>query len=290
MSAPSAKGPPVTGAAQVAGVAGWPIAHSLSPVLHNAWIAAAGLDAVYAPFAVRPEQAAAAFKSIAALGLRGLNVTVPHKEAALAAADEATPTAQRIGAANLLTVREDRSLLADNTDAHGFLDGLARAGVQTGERAVLLGAGGAARAVVAALADAGWRALVIVNRDQAKAAALCALATDLGLPAQALGWDKVAEALNGAGLVVNATSLGMTGAPPLEVDLSNVAAGGAVYDLVYTPRETALLKAARARGLVAVEGLDMLIGQARPSFEAFFGAAPPESIDARALLEQALGG
>lgn len=261
------------------------MAHSLSPTLHGAWIAAAGIDAVYSAYALPPDAAEAMLRALPATGLRGVNVTVPHKELALKAADVATPAASRIGAANLLTVDDRKRIVADNTDAYGFLDGLRRAGADAAGTAVMLGAGGAGRAVIAALADSGCSELRIVNRTLDKAKALASLAAGLGLKAGVYPWTDASIACEGARLLVNATSLGMHGAASLDIpDLRRLAADAAVYDLVYVPRETGLLQAARALGLKAVEGLDMLIGQARPSFEAFFGAAPPESVDARALL------
>jgi shikimate dehydrogenase len=259
--------------------------HSLSPTLHGAWIAALGLDAAYRAYAVPPDEAEGALRALAQSGLAGVNVTVPHKEVALAVAERPSARAARIGAANLLTLDDDGRLAADNTDALGFLDGLVRAGADARGPAVLFGAGGAARAVVVGLADAGCTEIRLVNRTAAKARVLAALAESLGVAASVHDGSDAAAALDGARLLVNATSLGMKGAPALDVpDLGRLALGAAVYDLVYVPRETALLKAARARNLKAIEGLDMLIGQARPSFEAFFGVDPPDSVDARALL------
>lgn len=274
---------------RVAGVVGWPVAHSLSPTLHGAWIAALGLDAAYKAFAVSPEDAPAALRSLPETGLAGVNVTVPHKATALQAADRVSQRAERIGVANLLTVMPRGEIQADNTDALGFLDGMARAGVDGRGPAVVLGAGGAARAVAVALAEAGCQDIRFLNRSVEKAQQLADLAKSCGIEETAARpWSDAADVLRGARLLVNATSLGMHGSQPLDVpDLLLLAEDAAVYDLVYAPRETELLKTAKACGRVAIEGLDMLIGQARPSFEAFFGVAPPESIDARALLAQA---
>jgi len=282
----------ITGAARVAGVAGWPVAHSLSPTLHNTWIAAAKLDAIYVPFAIAPETASAAFRSLPALAIAGVNVTVPHKETALSVADVVTERARIIGAANLLTVDRDGGLRADNTDALGFLYGLEKSGADASGPCVILGAGGAARAVVAALADAGCAQLRIVNRSVERARDLAALAEQLGISATTHAFDAVGDAAKGARLLVNATSLGLKdGAPldlPIDIVLGGLAPGAAVYDLIYTPLETPLLRDARAAGLTAIDGLNMLIGQARPSFEALFGVAAPASVDARALLEAKL--
>jgi shikimate dehydrogenase len=284
----SSEGGPARTAGRIAGVVGWPVEHSLSPTLHAAWIAALGLDAAYSAFAVPPEEAESALRNLAATGLVGVNVTVPHKEVALTVAERPSPRASRIGAANLLTLDADGHLAADNTDALGFLDGLVRAGHEAVGPVAILGAGGAARGVVVALADAACAEVRLVNRTPAKARVLAALAESLGVAASVHAWTEAPVALTGARLLVNATSLGMRGAPALEVpDLSRLTPDAAVYDLVYAPRETALLAAARACGLKAIEGLDMLIGQARPSFEAFFGVAPPDAVDARALLANA---
>lgn len=274
---------------RLAGVVGWPVSHSLSPTLHGAWLAALKLDAEYRAFAVPPDQATRAFRGLPGTRLAGVNVTVPHKETALAAADLVTDRARRIGAANLLTLDKDGRIRADNTDSLGFLDGLVRAGADAVGPAVVLGAGGAGRAVVVALAEAGCGDIRILNRTLDKAEALVELARSCGVAeASAHPWSDAARALDGARLLVNSTSLGMKGSAPLEIpDLSRLAGDAAVYDLVYVPRETELLRAARAAGLKAIEGLDMLIGQARPSFEAFFGVAPPLSVDARALLADA---
>jgi shikimate dehydrogenase len=270
---------------RLAGVVGWPVAHSLSPTLHKAWIAAAGIEANYRAFALPPDGAAEALARLPETGLAGVNVTVPYKAIALEIASEATERAKRIGAANLLTVDARGRILADNTDALGFLDGLIRGGGDVMGAVAVLGAGGAARAVIVALADAGCREVRLVNRTAEKAQALVELAEASGMRASSLPWTDASRALSGAHLLVNATSLGMTGSPALPaLDVSRLAEDAAVYDLVYAPRETALLTTARLQGLTGIEGLDMLIGQARPSFEAFFGRRPPETVDARALL------
>jgi shikimate dehydrogenase len=285
MSKPDAE---KTNKTRIAGVVGWPVGHSLSPTLHRAWIAAARIDADYQAFAIAPDDAASALSRLPETGLVGVNVTVPYKTVALEIAQEVNDRARRIGAANLLTVDARGHIVADNTDAFGFLDGLIRSGADVAGPAAVLGAGGAARAVVVALADAGCRDLRLVNRTPEKAGALIQLARELGVKGVIYGWADAAKALAGAHLLVNATSLGMTGETSLpSLDLSRLAEDGAVYDLVYAPRETALLTAARLQGLHAIEGLDMLIGQARPSFEAFFGRPPPETVDARALLANA---
>jgi shikimate dehydrogenase len=261
--------PILTGHARLAGVLGWPVAHSRSPRLHGFWLERHGLDGAYLPLPVRPERFAEAVRALADLGFRGANVTIPHKEAAFALCDVVGHSARRAGAVNTLVFREGR-IEGSNTDGFGFLENL-RAAVP-GWRAeagpaVVLGAGGSARAIAAALLDAGCPRLTLVNRTRARAEAL----------ARALGGPvAVAERppLEGAALLVNTTSLGMQGQPPLDLDLSPLPAGAVVADIVYVPLETPLLARARARGLAAVEGLGMLLHQARPGFEAWFGVAP----------------
>jgi shikimate dehydrogenase len=265
-----------------AGVAGWPVAHSLSPTMMNAWLEAAGIPARYAAFEVSPDQFEQTARALPGLGVRGINVTLPHKEAALALADAASETARRIGAANVLLTTAEGGLFADNTDVAGVRAALGEGGDAGAGPAVLIGAGGAARAALAVLAGTD-REIRIVNRTPARARTL----------ADAFGVDAViyesagAEALADAALIINATSLGMTGQPALEIALDAAAPDALVFDMVYDPLETPLLAAARASGRRAVDGLAMLIGQARPSFEAFFGAAPPD-IDIRARLVEEL--
>jgi shikimate dehydrogenase len=261
--------PILTGHARIAGVLGWPVAHSRSPRLHGLWLRRHGIDGAYLPLPVRPEHFATAVRSLADLGFRGANVTIPHKEAAFAACDEVAPSARRAGAVNTLVFRDGR-IHGSNTDGFGFLANCldcAPGWTPAAGPAVVLGAGGSARAITAALLDAGCPKVTLVNRTPARAEALAAA---LGGPV------AVAERppLAGAALLVNTTSLGMQGQPPLEIDLAALPAGAVVADIVYVPRETALLAAARARGLVAVEGLGMLLHQARPGFAEWFGVQP----------------
>jgi shikimate dehydrogenase len=275
-----------SGAARLAGVIGWPVAHSLSPRLHNTWLHRYGIDGVYIPLAVRPEDFADALLSLPKLGFRGVNVTVPHKERALALVQEATPEARRIGAVNTIVVGEDGSLIGGNTDAFGFLENLrdGQAGWRArGIRAVVLGAGGAARAIVVALCDEGAAEIRLVNRTLARGQSLAA---DFGGPIRALPWSERQRALTGADLVVNTTSLGMDHQPPLDLDVSSLPGDAVVCDIVYAPRETALLAAARARGNRCVGGLGMLLHQARPGFAAWFGRMPELTDD---LAEHLLG-
>lgn len=268
----------------IAGVLGWPISHSRSPLLHRHWIAAAGVDAVYLPFAVRPERFAAAASGLAALGVAGVNVTIPHKEQALSHADSATPAARAIGAANMLTVGADGRLAADNSDAFGFLAHLTATISNDPKRfdpALIIGAGGVARAAVYALADFGVERIVILNRTRSRAEALAALYTQ----AEAVTHDDAAEAIATARLVVNATSIGMqSDETPIDVSLSP--SDAILFDTVYTPLETALLRAARQRGLATVDGLGMLMHQARAGARLWYGVDIPPDDALRAVLER----
>jgi len=275
-----------SGAAIVAGVVGAPVAHSLSPLIHSAWIDAAGLDAGYVPFSPPTARFADFIEGLRGGAIRGLNATVPFKEAALARADRGSDRARRAGAANLLLFERAGPILADNTDGEGLLGALAAAGAGFDVRAgpaVILGAGGAARGAAAALADAGAPEVRIVNRTAARA---LALAASLGEPVRAVG--SAVEALAGARLIVNATTLGLGGGPGPEVPFERAARGAVALDMVYRPLRTEFLERAARAGLVTVDGLAMLVGQARPSFLAFFGADPPP-VDVRALCEAALG-
>ncbi len=268
----------ITGGARVAGIVGRPVVHSLSPVIHNAWLEAAGIDAVYAAFSPEDE---AGFEALVAAGragmLAGVNVTSPFKEQAFALADEASATARAAGAANILVFRDGR-VRADNADGLGMLLAIqaqAPGVVLKGSPVVILGAGGAARGAAATLAGAGAQ-VRIVNRTRDRAEALAA---DLGAGV------TVAEgpaAFDGAVLVVNALSI------QPELDLGLLQPGTAVMDMTYKPVVTPLLRAAREAGLATVDGLGMLIGQAGPSFEAIFGVAPPD-LDPRPVLLAHLG-
>lgn len=265
-----------------AAVAGWPVDHSLSPVMHAEWLKAAGIEAAYERRAVPPEYAVKALTALMAdPACLGLNITLPHKGLALSLADAPDSAARTIGAANLLYERNG-AVHASNTDSAGFLYGLAQQAPDLtleGAGALVLGAGGAARAAIHALKGEGARVRV-ANRTAEKAQRL---ARTMGV--EAVDWPADPQR---ADLIVNATSLGLGGAGAPPVDLMRAKQGAVVYDLVYRPLETPLLRLAREAGLETVDGLDMLIGQARPSFEIFFGAPPPE-IDIRARLLEALG-
>lgn len=276
----------ITGAAMVAGIVGRPVTHSLSPVLHNAWIEAAGLNAVYAPLAPTADGFRALVDGLRGGVIRGVNVTIPFKQEALAAADTLSDRARLAGAANLLLFREDGSIYADNTDGLGMLGALAvqapgfdpKAG-----SAVILGAGGAARGAAAALFLAGAPEVRIINRTPERAEAL---ARDIGPAVKAVTGDG---ALADANLIVNATSLGLGGGPGPDISLALAPKTAVVLDMVYKPLRTELLERAVGLGLRTVDGLEMLVRQAVPSFETFFGQAPPAGVDVRALALKALG-
>ncbi len=268
----------ITGAAMVAGIAGNPVAHSLSPVIHNAWLAAGGIDGAYVPFAPAD---AAGFEALVAAGraglIMGLNVTAPFKEQAFALADQATAAARLTSSANILQFENGR-VLADSSDGVGLMRGLKEQAPDldvAGRPVVMLGAGGAARAGSGALVEAGAE-VRIVNRSPERAQALAA---DLG-PSVRVMADG--DAFDGAALVINALSV------PPSIDFDRIAPGTVVMDMTYKPLATPFLTAARERGLPTVDGLAMLIGQAAPSFEALF-RRPPPPLDLRALLMTHLG-
>jgi shikimate dehydrogenase len=277
----------ITGATAIAGIAGSPVTHSMSPVLHNAWLAAAGIDGAYVPFAVPADGFTAFAKGLRGGVVRGINVTIPFKEEALALADTADDLARLSGAANLLTFAPDGTIAARNTDGPGMLAALSLLAPgfdPAAGPAVILGAGGAARGAAAALVLAGAPQVRLVNRTRAKAQAL---ADALG--GKATVFEEGPAALAGANLIVNATSLGLGGGPGPAVDFSAAPASAVVMDMVYKPLDTQFLQTARASGLRTVDGLEMLIRQAVPSFEAFFGRPPPADLDVRVLALTFLG-
>jgi len=248
--------------------------HSRSPILFEHWFRATGIAGRYVPLAIRPERFAEVYKALPHAGFRGINVTIPHKLDALRLADEASAAARAIGAANMIRFGADGRIVADNTDAFGFIENLRHAvpdwRAATGP-ALVLGAGGASRAILHGLLAEGAPEIRLTNRTHDKA---MALAEQFGPRVTCVDWAERAAAGEGVALVVNATSLGMTGKPPLEMLLDAVPAGAVVNDIVYVPLETPLLAEARRRGLRPVDGLGMLLHQARPAFRAWFGTDP----------------
>jgi shikimate dehydrogenase len=278
----------LSGRTRVAGVMGWPVAHSLSPRLHGHWLLRHGIDGAYVPMPVLPERLEQALRALPAMGFAGVNLTIPHKEAALALMDHLSPVAERIGAVNTVVVEADGTLSGDNTDGLGFIAALSQSGAgwraEAGP-AVVLGAGGAARAVAVALLDAGAPEVRLLNRTPERARAL---ADELGGSVHGLEWAERSAALDGAALLVNTTSLGMRGQPPLVLPLEALPRTALVTDVVYTPLITPLLALAQARGNPVVDGLGMLLHQARPGFRAWFGVDPAVDDDLRTVVAAGL--
>lgn len=264
-----------------AGVMGWPVDHSRSPALHGFWLATYRIEGSYERLPVKPDELSAALRALPENGFAGVNLTVPHKEAALASLDAISPAARRIGAVNTVFVAADGRLTGTNTDAYGFITNLKAGAPQwhaASGAAIVLGAGGAARAVCVALQDEGVREIRIINRTLARAEAL---AGALGGGCVAAPWAERALRLKDANLLVNTTTLGMKGQEPLDLDLGALPPAATVNDIVYVPLETALLKAARARGNPTVDGIGMLLYQAQPGFAGWFGRKPEVTPDLR---------
>ena len=271
-------------------VIGWPVEHSRSPVIHRYWLKQYGIAGAYEKEAVRPEDLRQFLGSLDARGYVGANVTLPHKEAALRLAAVADEAARTIGAANTLWLDEAGRLNASNTDAYGFMTNLnaGAPGWNEGRRPVMvLGAGGAGRAVLHGLLAEGASRILLANRTAARAQEL---ATAFGGAVTVVDWRERNRALAGCGLLVNATSLGMTGKEALDLDLDSLPPDAVVADLVYSPLETRLLAAARGRGNRAVDGLGMLLHQAVPGFERWFGVRPAVTGELRAQVAASLGG
>ncbi|EKM98727.1 MULTISPECIES: shikimate dehydrogenase [unclassified Acidocella] len=258
----------LSGSARLAGVTGWPVAHSRSPRIHGTWLNRHQIDGAYLPLPIRPEDFSTVVPALAKAGFAGMNVTIPHKEAAFAVCDHVDEFARRAGAVNMLVFSE-RGIEGRNTDGYGFIANLRAHGVDPAAGPVLiLGAGGAARGIGAALQDEGAK-ITFANRTPERAAALA-----MAMAGEVLPWERRAEALGDYALLINTTSLGMVHQPPLEMDLSHAHTSLAVADIIFAPLETALLRAARERGLTPVEGLGMLLHQAVPGFSAWFGVTP----------------
>ncbi len=277
----------ISGKARVAGVMGWPVGHSRSPRLHGHWLREHAIDGAYVPLAVSPERLGDAVRGLGALGLRGCNVTVPHKEAVIPLLDRIDATARATGAVNTIVVEADGTLSGSNTDVFGFMENLREGAPDwrpAGTVAVVVGAGGAARAVAWALREAGATEVRVVNRTHDRAARLAA---DIGGPVHAVAWAEREAVLDGAGLLVNTTTQGMEGQARLDLRLDALPRTAIVNDIVYVPLATPLLADAAARGNPVVDGLGMLLHQARPGFAAWFGAEPTVT---PALRRAVLGG
>jgi shikimate dehydrogenase len=265
-------------------VIGWPVAHSRSPLIHGYWLKHYGLDGFYGREAVAPEDLAGFLQHLKGLGYVGCNVTLPHKEAAYDLVEVQDRTTRSIRAVNTIYVEGDR-LIGLNSDAYGFAAHL-RSVLPNwrghGTSALVLGAGGAARAIVAALLDEGVSHVAIANRTAARGSAL---AEHFGAKVTALAWSAISRQLPGCDLVVNTTVLGMAGQPALEIDLEGLPLSAAVADIVYVPLDTDLLKKARTRGHPVVDGLGMLLHQAVPGFEVWFGVRPEVTQELRNVIE-----
>jgi shikimate dehydrogenase len=273
----------------LAGVMGYPVMHSRSPRLHNYWLELHGIEGHYAPIAVRREGLEKALRALHPLGYSGVNLTIPLKEAALNVVDHVHPVARQIGAINCVVVNEDGTLEGYNYDAYGFIASLREAEPHWKASAgpvVVLGAGGAARAVLAGLIEDGAQEIRLANRTKDRASAL---AMEFGEAIQVHDWKDRADLLAGASMLVNTTSMGMTGQPPLEIALDRLARETLVADIVYVPLETDLLARARRMGNRTVDGLGMLLHQARPAFKYFFGVTPQVTPAVRGLIESTLG-
>jgi len=279
----------LTGKAKLAGIIGWPVSHSLSPVLHGYWLEEYDIDGAMVPLAARREDFAAVIDGVRRAGFAGVNVTVPHKEAAFAIAHKVDAAAQAIGAANLL-IFHDQKIKGRNTDSIGLAESLRESiGPLNGKSVVLLGAGGAARGAILALEMLGAGTIYLLNRDSHRAKTLVSsLAPQVKASITPGGLDDWNRRAGDVALVVNSTSAGMGSNPPLAIDLSVLPKSAMVCDIVYNPLETQLLKDAAARGHKTIDGLGMLMHQAAPSFEAFFGVKPKVTQGLRDALVKVL--
>jgi len=258
----------------LAGIIGWPVAHSRSPVIHNHWLARYGIPGRYVLLPLRPERLKAGLEGLSALGFRGCNVTQPHKQAVIPLLDRVNETARRIGAVNTIVVEQDGTLSGFNNDGNGFVQSLrdaAPAWRPDSGPIVILGAGGAARAVLVALLEQGAREVRLVNRTFERAEGI---AKEFGAGVRAVPWERRREVISDVALLANATDQGMKGKPAVDISLERLSSQAIVGDLIYTPPETPLLVEARERGHITVNGLGLLLNQARPAFQAWFGVMP----------------
>ena len=269
----------------VTGVMGWPVRHSVSPLLHNHWLGENNINGIYIPLPVMPAKLNQALKSLAALGVRGVNLTIPHKEAAMDLLDGVDQAAERIGAVNTIVVKENERLEGRNTASAGFLENLRTSGSEwqpSKGPALILGAGGAARAIAFALLDAGVPEIRLVNRTIARAERL---AESIGTGCKVAKFNEINTAVADVALLVNATSIGMEGQEDMKVSLDNLPTNAIVNDIVYKPLHTPLLVQAQKRGNKVVDGLGMLLHQARYSFDAWFGVKPEITTELRRLAQ-----
>jgi shikimate dehydrogenase len=272
----------------LAGVMGWPVMHSRSPMIHNYWMKEHGLAGTYVPLAIQPDGLKAALRSLHPLGFSGANVTIPHKQEAMKIVDEVDAAAKRIGAISCVTVRPDGSLAGTNNDAYGFIRNLRQE--QPGWRAdggpvTVIGAGGGSRAVCYGLMQEGVKEIRLVNRTPGRAKVI---AEEFGGPIKALSWESRNDALDGVAMVVNTTSQGMVGQAPLDIRLDKLPKSALAADIIYIPLETPFLAAARAHGNRTVNGLGMLLHQGPLAWKLWFGVEPKVTPELRALVEKSL--
>jgi len=272
----------------LAGVMGWPVMHSRSPMMHNYWFKQHGLAGTYVPLAIPPERLAGALRGLHPLGFAGCNVTIPHKQQAMKIVDEVDTLATAIGAISCVVVRSDGSLAGTNNDCYGFIQSVKAE--QPGWRAdagpiVVIGAGGGSRAVCYGLAREGAKEIRLVNRTLVRAQEI---AVQFGSPIKALPWEQRHDALEGAAMVVNTTSMGMVGQPALDIRLDKLGKSALAADIVYIPLETPFLAAARKRGNRTMNGLGMLLNQGRPAWKAWFGIEPEVTPELRAMVEKTI--
>jgi shikimate dehydrogenase len=269
----------------LAGVMGWPIAQSRSPILHNYWIEKYQLNGRYVPLAVEPERLSDALRGMRALGFSGCNVTMPHKLTVMPLLDSINETARRVGAVNTIVIGADGSMAGANNDGNGYINNLLDVAPDWKADAgpiALLGAGGGARAVLVALIERGAKEIRLINRTFERAERIAA---EFGPPVKAFAWDRRSDVIGDVALLTNATNQGMTGKPALDISLDRLSKQTLVADLIYVPPMTPFLEAASRRGNVTVNGLGMLLHQARPAFKAWFGVMPEITPDLRATIQ-----
>jgi len=272
----------------LAGVMGWPVMHSRSPMFHNYWFTKHGLAGAYVPLAIRPEGLRGALRALHPLGFSGCNLTIPHKQEAMKIVDEVDALAKSIGAISCVVVHPDGSLSGTNNDCYGFINAVKHE--QPGWRAdagpvVVVGAGGGSRAVCYGLAQEGAKEIRLVNRTLDRARGI---AEAFGGPIKALDWEQRHDALEGAAMVVNTTSCGMVGQPALDIRLDKLPKTALAADIIYIPLETPFLAAARKRGNRTLNGLGMLLNQGRPAWKAWFGIEPEVTAELRAMVERTI--
>lgn len=272
----------------LAGVMGWPVMHSRSPLLHNYWFQRHNLAGTYVPLAIPPTDLKAALRALYPLGFVGCNLTLPHKQEAMKWVDEVDTVSKSIGAISCVIVRPDGSLAGTNNDCYGFIQSIREE--QPGWRAdagssVVIGAGGGARAVCYALAEAGAKEIRLVNRTFERAKTIAEVFAG---PIKALPWEQRHEALDGAAMVVNTTSQGMLGQSALDVTFDKLPARALAVDIIYIPLETPFLREARKRGNPTINGLSMLLHQGRPAWRAWFGIEPVVTAELRAVMEKSI--